>query len=71
MYVVQCLSKQEVAISISEEVESDSYTYEDAMNDINAHHWIKAMKSELDSMYSNQAWDLIKALNDIKHVGCK
>ena len=41
------------------------------MNDIDAYHWIKAMKSELDSMYSNQVQDLVKALNGIKPVGCK
>ena len=29
------------------------------------------MKSKLDSMYSNQVWDLVKAFNDIKPVGCK
>ena len=29
------------------------------------------MKSELDSMYSNQVWDLVKAFNGIKPVGCK
>ena len=40
--------------AISEEVEIDPYTYEEAMNNIDAHHWVKAMKSELDSMYSNQ-----------------
>ena len=34
-------------------------------------HWVKAMKSELDSMYSNQVWDLVKAPNSIKLVGCK
>ena len=49
----------------------NSYTYEEAMNDIDAHHWIKAMKSELDSMYSNQVWDLVKAPNGIKPIGCK
>ena len=57
--------------ALPEEAESDLYTYEKAMNDIDAHHWIKAMKSELDSMYSNQVWDLVKAPNDIKPVGCK
>ena len=41
------------------------------MNDINAHHWVKAMKSLLDFMYSNQVWDLIKASNGIKPIGCK
>ena len=41
------------------------------MNDIDAHHWVKAMKFELDSMYSNQVWDLVKVPNGIKPVGCK
>ena len=29
------------------------------------------MKSELDSMYSNQVWDLVKAPNGTKPVGYK
>ena len=29
------------------------------------------MKSELDSMYSNQVMDLVKVPNSIKPVGCK
>ena len=29
------------------------------------------MKSELDSMYSNQVWDFVKVTNGIKLVGCK
>ena len=29
------------------------------------------MESKLDSMYSNQVWDLVKAPNGIKLVGCK
>ena len=57
--------------AISEEAESDPYTYEGAMKDINAYHWVKAMKSELDSMFSNQVWDLVKVPNGIKPVGCK
>ena len=57
--------------AISKEAESDPYTYEEAINDIDAHHWIKAMKSELDSIYSNQVWDLVKAPSGIKPVGCK
>ena len=56
--------------TISKEAESDPYTYEETMNDIDAHHWIKATKFELDSMYSNQVWDFVKAPNDIKPVGC-
>ena len=40
--------------TISEEAKNDPYTYEEAMNDRDAHHWVKVMKFELDSMYSNQ-----------------
>ena len=41
------------------------------MKDIDAYHWVKAMKSELDFMYSNQVWDLVKEPNGIKPVHCK
>ena len=57
--------------AISKDAELDLYTYEEVMNDIDAHHWVQAMKSKLDSMYSNQVLDLIKAPNGIKSVGCK
>ena len=57
--------------AISKEAKFYPYTYEEAMNDIDAHYWVKAMKSELDSMYSNQVWDLVKAPNGIKLFGCK
>ena len=57
--------------AILEEAKTDPYTYEEAMNDIDAHHWVNAMKFELDSMYSNQVWDLVKEPNDIKPIGCK
>ena len=51
--------------AISEEAENDPNTYEEAMNDIDAQHWVKAMKSKLDSMNSNQVWDLVKTHNGI------
>ena len=56
--------------AISEEAESNPCIYEEGMKDIDAHHWVKAMKSEFDSMYSNQVWDLVKAPNGIKPIGC-
>ena len=68
---IRFIGLRETYEAISEEAESDPYTYEEVMNDIGAHHCIKAMKSELDSMYSNQVWNLVKAPNDIKLVGCK
>ena len=57
--------------AILEEAELDPYTYEEAMNDIDAHHWVQAMKSKLDSMYSNQVLGLVKVPNGIKSVDCK
>ena len=52
--LIRFISLGETYEAILEEAESDPYTYDEAMNDIDAHHWVKSMKSELDSMYSNQ-----------------
>ena len=57
--------------AISEGPESNPYTYDEAIKDIDAYHWVKATNSELDSMYSNQVWDLVEAPNSIKPVVCK
>ena len=70
-HLIRFIGLGETYEAISEEAESGPYTYKEAMNDIDAHHWIKAMKSELDFMYSNQVWDLVKVPNRIKPVGCK
>ena len=61
----------EIYEAISKEAKIDPYTYEEAINDIDAHHWVKAVKSELDSVYSNQVWDLVNVPNSIKPVGCE
>ena len=63
---IRFISLEETYEAISKEAETDPYTYEEAMNDIDAHHWVKAMKSELDSIYSNQVQDLVKAPNGMK-----
>ena len=41
------------------------------MADVDSAHWVKAMKSEMESMDSNQVWDLVEALTNIKPIGCK
>ena len=68
---IRFISLGETYEAISEKAETDPYTYEEAMNDIDAYHWVKVMKPKLDSMYSNQVWDLVKAPNGIKHISCK
>ena len=40
------------------------------MADVDSSHWVKAMKAELESMDSNQVWDLVEALANIKPIGC-
>ena len=57
--------------AILEEAKSNPYTYEEAIDHIDAHYWVQAMKSELDSMYSNQVWRIVKVPNSIKPVSCK
>jgi hypothetical protein len=37
-----------------------------AVNDVDKDHWVKAMESELESMYSNKVWTLLKVPNVIK-----
>jgi hypothetical protein len=58
-------------VAISDEFESDPSTYNEAVNDVDADHWVKAMKSEFESIYSNNVWSLVKAPNGIKPIGCK
>ena len=41
------------------------------MADVDSAHWVKAMKVELESIDSNQVWDLVEALANIKPIGCK
>jgi hypothetical protein len=61
----------EVHEAVSDELESDPRTYDEAVNDTDADQWVKAMENELESMYSNNVWTLVKAPNGIKPIGCK
>ena len=44
--------------AVSENSKSDPTSYEKAMADTDFSHWVKAMKTEMESMDSNQAWSL-------------
>ena len=41
------------------------------MADVDSGHWVKAMKTELESMDSNQVWELVEPPANIKPIGCK
>ena len=46
-------------------------TYEESLNSSESDQWLNAMKSEMDSMYTNQVWTLVDPLEGIKLIGCK
>ncbi|WRX12109.1 Integrase [Theobroma cacao] len=58
-------------IALSNKHEYDPITYKEAINDVDAEEWHKAMKSELDSMDSNKVWTLVDPPERIKPVRCK
>ena len=53
------------------EHEKDLSTYKEAMKDVDAKLWKKAMNSELDSMKSNKVWEFVDLPEGIKPIGCK
>ncbi|KAL0386294.1 UNVERIFIED_CONTAM: hypothetical protein Sradi_3023700 [Sesamum radiatum] len=41
------------------------------MSDIDSDKWLEAMKSEMDSMGSNEVWTLVDPPKGVRPVGCK
>ena len=56
---------------VSGEHDDDPRTYEEAIQDKDASLWQKAMNSEMESMYSNQVWELVEPPKGVKPIGCK
>ncbi|XP_038680941.1 uncharacterized protein LOC119981871 [Tripterygium wilfordii] len=61
----------ESVLVVSDELEPDPTSYEEAISDVDADHWLKAIESELESMYSNEVWDLVDIPDGIKPIGSK
>ena len=61
----------EVFEAISETVVEDPTSYQEAMTDDDSCLWQKAMKSEMESMYSNTVWDLVDLPPNVRPIGCK
>ena len=49
----------------------DPKTYNEAISDIDSKKWLEAMKSEIDSMRSNQVKILVDPPEGIVPIGCK
>ena len=54
---------------VPEEHKSDPSTYEEAMADVDSDQWKLAMKAEMESIYSNQVWELVNSCANIKLIG--
>ena len=46
-------------------------TYDESSNSSESDKWLEAMRSKMDSMYTNQVWTLVGPPVGIKPVGCK
>ena len=49
----------------------DPNIFDEAMSDIDFEKWLDAMKSEIDSMHSNQVWILVDPPEGIVFIGYK
>ena len=66
-YVLLGESYQVIAI----DSEDDPINYKEALEDVDVQEWQKAMDREMESMYSNSVWSLVKAPKGVKPIGCK
>ena len=57
--------------AVSDNSESDPTSYKKAMADSDSSQWVKAMKAEMECMESNQVWELVEPVGNIKPIGCK
>ncbi|KAL0411239.1 UNVERIFIED_CONTAM: Retrovirus-related Pol polyprotein from transposon TNT 1-94 [Sesamum latifolium] len=58
-------------VGLTSKLDNDPRTYGEAMSNIDSDKWLEAMKSEMDSMGSNQVWTLVDLPKGVRPVGCK
>ena len=51
--------------------QNEPMTYQEAIASPESEKWQEAMRSEMDSMYTNQVWTLIDPPERVKPIGCK
>ena len=56
--------------AITIDSEEDLINYKEALEDVDAQEWLKAMDREMESMYSNSVWSLVEAPKGVKPKGC-
>ena len=50
---------------------NEPMTFQEAMMSPDSDKWLEAMKSEMQSMYDNQVWNLVDLPNGVKTIACK
>ena len=71
-YLDTISEKVEKMFLIGNEIHRDDpKTYNEAISNIDSEKWLEAMKSEIDSMHSNQVWTLVDPPEGIVPIGCK
>ncbi|KAL0278071.1 UNVERIFIED_CONTAM: hypothetical protein Sradi_7298200, partial [Sesamum radiatum] len=58
-------------VGLTSQLDNDPKTYGEAMSDIDLEKWLEAMKSEMDSMGSNQVRTLVDPPKGARPIGCK
>ena len=51
--------------------QDEPVTYQEAITGPESEKWLEAMKSEMDSMYTNQVWTLVEPPIGVNPIGCK
>ena len=60
----------EVYVSKEIQMEGDPTSFEEAMRSVYSFKWQEAMEAEMNSMNTNDVWDLEVIPNETKTVGC-
>ena len=68
--VNQFFDNYKVYVSEEIQMEDDPTSFEEAMRSVYSFKWQKAMKVEMNSMNTNDVWDLEVISNGAKIVGC-
>ena len=69
--VNQFSNDYEVYVSKEIQMEGDPTLFEEAMRSVYSFEWQEAMEVEMNSMNTNDVWDLEEILNGAKIVGCE
>ena len=61
----------EVYVSEEIQMEGDPTSFEEAMRNVHSFEWQEAMEVEINSINTNDVWDLEEISNGAKIVGCE